>query len=82
MQDCNDLNSRQKNRSFEGNAFEGQFKPLEREGVELPAEALEGIAGGTGRFIIPVCPKCGSGNTTEISSSEFKCDDCGYKWSI
>ena len=33
------------------------------------------------RIIIPSCPKCGSGNITEITCSEFECDDCGYKWS-
>ena len=81
MQDCKNLNFKQKNRIIEGNAFEEQFKLLEREGVELPTETLEGIAGGERHFIIPACPKCGSGNTTEITSYEFECDDCGYKWS-
>ena len=81
MQDCKDLDFKQKNRIIEGNAFEDQFKLLERENVELPAEALERIVGGESHFIIPSCPKCGSGNITEISCSEFECDDCGYKWS-
>ena len=81
MQNFNDLNSKQKSRIIEGNAFEEQFELLERAGVELPAETLEGIAGGERHFIIPSCPKCGSGNITEISSYDFECDDCGYKWS-
>lgn len=82
MQDCNDLNSRQKNHVFEDNAFEGQSKLPEREGEEIPAGALEGVAGGDRHFIIPDCPKCGSGNITEITATSFICDNCGYKWSI
>ena len=81
MQDCKNLNFKQKNCMIEGNAFEEQFKLPEREGVELPTDELERIAGGDRHFIIPACPKCGSGNTTEITSYEFECDDCGYKWS-
>ena len=66
----------------------------EEEKTELPAEALEAIAGGKkadprncGK---PKCPKCGSKNVSLVEEEPlgrpwfrdyFKCNACGHEWS-
>ena len=65
------------------------------EGVQLSDEQLEAVSGGGCIGRDPECPKCGSKNLKityhsedsnagyyeEVRLTDFKCKDCGHKWS-
>ena len=57
------------------------------EGVELSNEQLEAVSGG-GCFSSFKCPNCGSKDYKKLSlyqvsgCSTFRCNQCGYEWSL
>ncbi len=63
------------------------------EGVQLSDEQLEAVSGGGCIGRDPECPECGSKNykTTYrkqeasaggyVTYTDFRCKDCGHKWS-
>ena len=64
------------------------------EGVQLSDEQLEAVSGGGCIGRDPECPKCGSKNLNityrteknnagyydDIRYTDFRCNDCGHKW--
>ena len=50
-----------------------------KEGVKVPDEDLERIAGGQG-WELPDCPNCGS-SKTHNNGSGYGCKACGHSWS-
>ena len=79
----------------ECNSAEEILALAKEEGVTLSDEQLEAVSGGgCGRS--PKCPECGSKNLSKKwhtvaclngnggdprNCLEFKCEDCGHKWS-
>ena len=57
------------------------------EGVELSNEQLEAVSGG-GCFSSFKCPSCGSKDYKKLpryqvsGCSTFRCNQCGYEWSL
>jgi tRNA(Ile2) C34 agmatinyltransferase TiaS len=77
MTSYKDLTADQKEKVSHCHTPEELFELAKEEGVEIPDEELENIAGGG--WIIPACPQCGSDNTQGYKY-DFKCRDCGHIW--
>lgn len=45
--------------------------------IEIEDESLEKVVGGT-KPLTRVCPLCGSRNINHISTTEYRCSDCGF----
>ena len=58
-----------------------------KEGIELTSEQLEAVNGG-GCFSSFKCPHCGSKDYKKLADyqvsgcSSFRCNQCGYEWSL
>lgn len=79
MMNYNDLTPEQKKLVEECHTPEELFALAKREGLKIPEEDLERIAGGQG-WQLPNCPNCGSDKTYN-NGSGYSCKACGNSWS-
>ena len=82
----NDLTPEQRKRAAECNTAEELFALAKEEGVEIPDDDLESIAGGR-VWGTPNCPQCDSAlvaivedNLDKDGTRTLKCKRCGYTW--
>ncbi|MBE6473145.1 MAG: hypothetical protein E7Z99_06140 [Coriobacteriaceae bacterium] len=79
MMNYNDLTPEQKKLVEGCHTPEELFALAKREGLKIPEEDLERIAGGQG-WQLPDCPNCGSDKTYN-NGSGYSCKACGNSWS-